>query len=177
MNALIKTITSISISTTLSLGLFLMAEKAEAAPKITMQKAQEIATSHANVPLKEVNFTQVSLDDDFMNAEYEVEFFYNNVEYDYEIDADSGKVNSFSQEIHGNMQQTTMSQSNNYITKEQAKQIAFKHANIGSAKFARVEFDFDDGIAIYEVEFYANNAEYDYEINAISSEIVKFEKD
>lgn len=170
MNTLFKTITT----ATLAFGIFIIADNAEAAPKITAQKAQEIAISHANIPLKEVTFTEIKFDDDFMSSEYEIEFFHNNVEYEYEIDADSGKVKSYSQEKHGAMQQN---QGNNYITKEQAEQIAFKHAKVSSAPFSKVDFDVDDGMAIYDVEFYSNNAKYDYEINAVNSEIIKFEKE
>ena len=37
--------------------------------------------------------------------------------------------------------------------------------------------DRDDGNIIYEIEFYAGSTEYDYEINALSGEIIKSERD
>ena len=38
----------------------------------------------------------------------------------------------------------------------------------------RVEMDEDDGLILYEVDFYAGNTEYDYEINAITSAVIKY---
>ena len=37
--------------------------------------------------------------------------------------------------------------------------------------------DIDNGIRVYEVEFYQNNIEYKYEINAANGNIVKYEQD
>ena len=171
MNVFFKSI----ITLTLTFSIFFTAENVQAAPKITLQRAQEIATSHAKVPLKDVSFIESSLDTNFMRSEYEIEFFYNNIEYDYEIDANSGKVTSFSQEKHGAYAQPNRNAT--YISKEQAKQIAFKHANVSPSILSMTEFDIDDGIAVYEIEFFANNSKYEYEINAISSEVIKFEKE
>ncbi len=173
MNTLFKSITIFA------LGIILITEKAEASSKISLEKAKEIALSHAKLSSKEVNFTETRLDDDFNNAEFEIEFFHQNIEYEYEIDAKSGKINSYSQEKHGVTQKISSShgQNTNYITKDQAEQIAFKHANVSKVIFSNTEFDIDDGIAVYDVEFFANNTKYEYEINAISSEIIEFEQD
>jgi len=171
MNAFFKA----GISVAVTFSLFFIVGNAWAAPKITLQKAQEIATSHANIPLKGITFTESSLDSDFMSTEYEIEFFDKNIEYEYEIDANTGKIVSYSQEKHGAY--TQPNQGANYISKEQAKQIALKHANISSTAFSQIEFDIDDGIAVYEVEFFANNSKYEYEINAVNSEIIGFGKE
>ena len=45
------------------------------------------------------------------------------------------------------------------------------------AKFYRVERDNDDGRAVYEVEFYSGNTEYDYEISAETGEILSYDSD
>ena len=62
-----------------------------------------------------------------------------------------------------------------YITKAEAKAIAFEHAGVkeADAKKVRVEFDFDDGVAEYSVEFHADKFDYDYEIDAVSGKILK----
>ncbi len=172
MNRYLKTIAAV----TLAFGLFFAVNKAQAAQNISLQKAQEIATAHAQVPLKEVTFTQSSLDQDFMHAEYEIEFFHNNTEYEYEIDAEKGKIKNYSQENHANKQLGVNSQKSHYISEEQAKQVALKHANVKSPSFIRVKFDLDDGIALYEVDFAAEASRFEYEVNAINSKIIKIEK-
>ena len=52
-----------------------------------------------------------------------------------------------------------------YITLDKAKEIALAQANVNAADavFEDKEFDFDDGIAIYELEFTAGGSEYDRE--------------
>ena len=58
------------------------------------------------------------------------------------------------------------------ISAEKAKQIALSHAGVGGANFIKVELDTDDGVAVYEIEFKVGNVEYEYDINAISGEII-----
>lgn len=58
------------------------------------------------------------------------------------------------------------------ISAERAKQIALSHAGVGGANFIKVELDTDDGVQVYEIEFKVGNVEYEYDINAISGEII-----
>ena len=66
-----------------------------------------------------------------------------------------------------------------YIGKDKAKEIALNHAGVTADKvsFMKCEFDRDDGIAVYDVEFYFDRCEYNYEINAKNGKILKVEKD
>lgn len=65
-----------------------------------------------------------------------------------------------------------------YISTEEAKEIALNHAGIKSdnVTFNKVELDVDHDIAKYEIEFYYNYVEYEYELNAVTGEILKYEK-
>lgn len=65
------------------------------------------------------------------------------------------------------------------IDEAQARSIALEHAGVAEsdAKFYRVERDSDDGRAVYEVEFYSGNTEYDYEISAETGEILSYDSD
>jgi len=58
------------------------------------------------------------------------------------------------------------------ISADRAKQIALSHAGVGGANFIKVELDTDDGVQVYEIEFKVGNVEYEYDINAISGEII-----
>lgn len=66
-----------------------------------------------------------------------------------------------------------------YITEEAAKAAALDHAGLAEADLqaVRVKLDYDDGRAIYDVEFVQNAAEYDYEIDATTGEIVSYDYD
>lgn len=65
------------------------------------------------------------------------------------------------------------------IGAQKAKEIALSHAKLSGQKvtFTKANIDYDDGVAVYEVEFYHNGMEYDYEINATTGKVVDFEMD
>lgn len=69
----------------------------QAPSKIPMERAKQIAVSHAGV--SDASFTKVELDTDDGIAVYEIEFKVGNTEYDYEINAASGAIISSSLEI------------------------------------------------------------------------------
>ena len=66
-----------------------------------------------------------------------------------------------------------------YISKEDAIKAALQAAGLNDLQVdsGRAEFDCDDGIITYEVEFTANGQEYEYDINAQTGEIIKSEVD
>ncbi|MGN1029518.1 MAG: bacterial Ig-like domain-containing protein, partial [Bacilli bacterium] len=70
-------------------------------------------------------------------------------------------------------------ETNKKVTIEQAKEMALKHANLTSDKvsFIRTETDIDNGVEKYDIEFYYENKEYDYEINAANGEIIEYDYD
>lgn len=65
------------------------------------------------------------------------------------------------------------------ITKESAKMIALSHAGAKEENIERFEsmLDYEDGRQVYEIEFNFNGFEYDYEIDAKTGEILKFDKE
>ena len=70
--------------------------------------------------------------------------------------------------------------SNDYISYDKAKEIALEHAKVAenSLIFDKVEKDYEDHRLVYEVEFVTNDGmEYDYEIDASSGTIVKYDFD
>ena len=74
---------------------------------------------------------------------------------------------------------STATYNNKKITVEEAKEIALKHANLASdqVSFIRTETDMENGVQKYDIEFYHENKEYDYEISAISGEIIGYDYD
>ena len=71
--------------------------------------------------------------------------------------------------------QTGTASTKAYITAEEAQNAALAHAGIAESSVAQLEIEFDseDGLMVYEVEFYAGGAEYDYDINARTGAVVK----
>ena len=194
--------------------------------KITLDEAKKIALNHANLTSKEVSFINAEADMDNGVEFYDIEFYNNNKEYDYEISAADGKIIEYDYDVEGygestnvsnnnssntNKQNTTTTNKNtsstnkqnnnktnnnavytnkpntntnsntssNKISADKAKKIALNHANLTSnqVSYVQVEADFDDYTPSYDVEFYHNNVEYSYEINANTGNIISFEKD
>ena len=200
--------------------------KENVSKKITVDEAKKIALNHANLTSKEVSFINAEADMDNGVEFYDIEFYNNNKEYDYEISAADGKIIEYDYDVEGygestnvsnnnssntNKQNTTTTNKNtsstnkqnnnktnnnavntnkpntntnsntssNKISADKAKKIALNHANLTSnqVSYVQVEADFDDYTPSYDVEFYHNNVEYSYEINANNGNIISFEKD
>ena len=62
------------------------------------------------------------------------------------------------------------------LTLEQAKQAALKYAGVkaADATFTKAHKDWDNGRQVYEIEFYANNTEYDMDVDVNTGAITDF---
>ena len=153
---------------------------------ISLDKAKEIALSHAGLSSDQVTFVQANKDFDDGIQKYDIEFYCNGKEYDYEINASNGEIIQYDYDMEYNYipnNNTTNNQSNvnttANISAERAKEIALSHAGLASNQvtFQRIELDFDNGIQKYEIEFYYNYREYSYEIDANTGNILSYEQD
>lgn len=148
---------------------------------ITAEKAKEIALKHAGLKFEEVKFIKVELDKERGFTVYDVEFYKGNIEYDFEIDAKTGKVREFDKDIENFVIKniTNANADNAGITLEQAKKIALKHVGLSEnqVSFIKAKMDKDNGKSIYDIEFYADNTEYDFEIDAKTGKILDYDYD
>lgn len=151
--------------------------------KITIEEAKDIALKHAKLTNDKVTFVKSEENMDNGVKTYDVEFYVDNTEYDYEINADTGEIIEFDQDIedHEIKQDEKLNNNNAKITEEQAKEIALKHANLTSDKvnFSKVEYEVNDttGVENYDIDFYYNNQEYSYDIDSQSGKVISYEID
>ena len=176
------------------------ADKPQSQPQnngvITKKKAIEIALRDAGLKESQVHFVKEELDSEKGKKAYEVEFYHEGTEYDYEIDANTGKILSSDLDIEDyvipqknddkqenkpadKVESKPESQNKSVIGVAAAKEAALKHAGVNSsdAKFIKAKQDYDDGRRVYDVEFNALGFEYDYELDADSGEILNFDKE
>lgn len=155
---------------------------------IGIEKAKEIAMSHAGVSAGSVSFVKAKIDTEDGVKVYDIEFYSGNAEYDYEINSATGAIVSFDQDIENYeiptqpaapTQAATQPQpaaptqaASSVISVDKAKQIALSHAGVSGASFKKVKLDTDDGVRVYEIEFKVGNVEYDYDIDASSGAII-----
>ena len=73
----------------------------------------------------------------------------------------------------------TPSAGETFIVESKAVSVALSNAHVDEslAKNLVCKLDVENGVKVYEVEFYFNGYEYEYEIDAVSGKIIKAEKD
>ena len=155
-------------------------EKPAASNRITLEEAKKVALDDAKLTAADVTFTKAKLDYDDGRAVYDIEFYSGAKEYDYEIDAATGRILEKDIDRNDDVNTPTEGQdSQTYITAEQAKAAALSAAGFSASEVRglKAEFDFDDGRAVYEVEFKKGIFEYDYDIDAVSGKVLKAEKE
>ena len=150
------------------------------ASDITLDRAKEIALEHAGLTESKVTFVKNKKEIDDGKVQYEIEFVSGSTEYDYDIDASTGKIISFDQEIENASSIATTTpkvDSSAKVTKDQALQIALDHAGLTTkdVTLPKVKKDYDDGKEVYEVEFHVGFNEYSYNIDVATGEILDFE--
>lgn len=160
--------------------------------KITMEQAQEIALKHAKLTSDQVSFIKTDTELENGIEVYNIEFSYENKEYDYKINSANGEIVEYDSDIEdyditqqqateGNKSVTPNNQNSNNskITVEKAKEISLKHANLkdNQVVFDKTEMDYDNGVQIYDIEFHYNNIEYNYEIDANTGNILSYSQD
>ena len=61
------------------------------------------------------------------------------------------------------------------VDEAKAKEIALAHAGVPEteASITKLKLDYEDGRQVYEIEWYANGAKYDYEIEVATGEVIK----
>ena len=168
---------------------------------ISKNEVKNIVAENMNVSSSDLYFENI--DFEFDNSAYEVEVYYQNKDYEYKIDAKEGKIiytdfkyftnqnnssngnnnnngNSNSNSNNGNSNgQNSLNGVTASITLDEAKNIAITNAglDINSVQFTREEQEYDNHTLLYELEFFSNNIEYDYEINATTGDIISFDRD
>ena len=138
---------------------------------ISIDNVKDIVFKHAKVENKNVTNLEIEYDYENGNMIYDVEFHCNNIEYDYEVDAVSGKILKIEIENNNNNNNSN----NKYLSKNKIEEIAIKKANVSKYYDYDIEFEFKGGTPIYEVEFETDGAEYEIEIDAKNGNIIKYE--
>ncbi len=144
---------------------------------ISLESAKEAALQDAAVAPADVTFTTAKLEMDDGIAEYDIEFYTATHEYAYEIHAVTGAVREKSVEARKIDATATENKSDGYIGLEKAKDIALKQAGLSASQvtFKKAKLDKDDGIVVYDIEFYCNGMEYEYEIHATTGAILDYD--
>ncbi len=141
---------------------------------ISKQEAIRIALDHAGFSETEVDFLEIEFDWNNGHMVYEVEFEKGKIEYEYDINALTGEIDDYSNDLMDDIEEIS-----EYIGKEKAVKIALDHARISENEIYNLEVSLDNekGIVVYEVEFNSGEYEYEYDVNALTGAVEKSRKE
>ena len=168
---------------------------------IGVEAAKSAAFAHAGLDASQVTMGEVDFDYEDGRMVYELEFYANGAEYEYDIDASTGAVAKSSQEggrtqtgsgagsggASGNVSSgagsgTAQSGAGGTATdigREDALAAALNHAGVSQDQVYDLEVkrEYDDGRLEYEIEFKTGGWEYEYTISAADGAILDYERD
>ncbi len=141
-----------------------------------MAQVQQLALDAAGINATEAANLRCQLEMEETGPVYEVEFRVGSTEYEYVIDARDGTIlQEESKQATGAGGQTVTQN----LTAEQIEKIVLDHAKLKKDDVTRLSIqpDNESGLPCYEVEFVSGGTEYEYEINAITGDILSFKSE
>ena len=171
--------------------------KASAKSYIGKDAALSAALKAAGLSKDQVKNIEIELDYEHGVMVYEVEFDRGFDEYSYDIDAKTGEVVAYDNEINGKEVEFNKNPEINdndndddddkvvnvpaedVIGKDAAKSAALKHSGLTAAQVTElsVELDHENGKTVYEVEFKSAGYEYSCEIDAVKGTVLYSDKE
>ena len=170
-----------------------------ATPYIGADAAAEAALKHSKVNEKDADISSVLLVEQNGMMLYEVCFSTKDNQYEYLLDASTGRVESWRKAavadavtepaiaVSGDLKPTASPEptaspapeknATVFIGEDEAKKLAMGHANITEKDLSSISCKLElEGLnLIYDIEMKTKLMEYDYEVDAISGEVIGFD--
>lgn len=163
---------------------------------IPMEEAQEAALKAAGIEAADADISATTLSEVAGVTCYKVEFTSGEYAYIYTINAETGAVMEMSSQEQNAQASGTQTEATDStapttaqtsasvpahtetgtetVDEAEAQKIALEHAGVkaADATIIRSKLDYEDGRQVYDIEWYAGGAKYDYEIAADTGEII-----
>lgn len=157
---------------------------------IPMEEAQEAALKAADIVAADADISATTLSEVAGVACYKVEFTSGEYAYAYTINAETGAVMEMSSQEQNAQASGTQTQTETAdpaapapaqnatgtgtVDEAAAQKIALEHAGVkaADATITKSKLDYEDGRQVYDIEWYAGGAKYDYEIATDTGEII-----
>ena len=167
---------------------------------IPMEEAQEAALKAADIEAADADISATTLGEVAGVACYKVEFTSGEYAYAYTINAETGAVMEMSSQEQNAQASGTQTETadpavpataqtlgsasaaapaqnatgTGTVDEAAAQKIALEHAGVkaADATITKSKLDYEDGRQVYDIEWYAGGAKYDYEIAADTGEII-----
>lgn len=155
---------------------------------IPMEEAQEAALKAADIVAADADISATTLSEVAGVACYKVEFTSGEYAYAYTINAETGAVMEMSSQEQNAQASGTQTETADpaapapaqnatgigTVDEAAAQKIALEHAGVkaADATITKSKLDYEDGRQVYDIEWYAGGAKYDYEIATDTGEII-----
>lgn len=165
---------------------------------IPIEEAQEAALKAADIEAADADISATTLSEVAGVTCYKVEFTSGEYAYIYTINAETGAVMEMSSQEQNAQASGTQTEAadpeasaqaqtsapttaqtatgTGTVDEAAAQKIALEHAGVkaADATIIKSKLDYEDGHQVYDIEWYAGGAKYDYEIAADTGEIISF---
>lgn len=150
------------------------------AGKVDEARAKEIALNHAGVKAADATVTKSKLDYEDGRQVYEIEFYVSGssgyTEYDYEIEAATGKIVSYDHDAESYAPPAQSTNSGVKVTEATAKKTALSRVSDATEKdIYEWKLDYDDGRTEYEGKIIYGGMEYEFTINAATGAVTEWD--
>lgn len=150
------------------------------AGKVDEARAKEIALTHAGVKAADATITKSKLDYEDGCQVYEIEFYVSGssgyTEYDYEIEAATGKIVSYDHDAESYAPPAQSTNSGVKVTEATAKKTALSRVSGATEKdIYEWKLDYDDGRTEYEGKIIYGGMEYEFTINAATGAVTEWD--
>ena len=154
----------------------------------SQEEAQEAALKAADIVAADADISATTLSEVAGVACYKVEFTSGEYAYAYTINAETGAVMEMSSQEQNAQASGTQTETadpaapapaqnatgTGTVDEAAAQKIALEHAGVkaADATITKSKLDYEDGRQVYDIEWYAGGAKYDYEIATDTGEII-----
>lgn len=158
-----------------------VSKEENSASKLTEEEVKSIAFQDAEVEESQVTRIRVHQEYDDGRDKYEVDFYVDNREYDYDIDSNTGEILSKDSEIEDDFMNQdasgTQPTDGQVISKEKALEIVLARVEGAGEENVRMELEKEDKYWKYEGEILYNQREYEFELNGETGEILEWSEE
>lgn len=148
---------------------------------ISEAQAKEIAFADAGIDESAIAAMYVNFKIDDGMQVYEVEFIAGGTEYDYEISAIDGTIREKDLDAEYSFgssgQPGSVTGGVATISQDQAAQTALSRVSGATTSNLVIYYEYDDGRPLYEGKIIYGDREYDFEIDAVTGNIIEWEEE
>lgn len=200
--AILSSVCIVAVLAVLGGGSVLAANAAAKSSAIGEASAQNYAFADAGVDPASATILKTEFDFDDCHFVYDIEFVANGYEYDYQVKSSDGTIlkreldptgaaltgqgtvqnQTQNSDVQNQTQNSatesaaaTSQQASAQISLDDAKNAALTDAGLSASDvtYTKDRLDYDDGVSVYDIEFYTSDQSYDYEIDANTGAILQ----